>query len=125
MSFGSNGIGKFLGDSIKQQFMPWTGSSSGENNLVGNWLLPGIYTAYGTVMDRQEEIAEETRINEQESAAVVEGEKKVASDKITAAAAATAAKLKKRRGYKATILTSEDPSIMTSNETQGAEMLGG
>ena len=117
---------KFLGDWTKQQSMPWQGSSNTVTNLFGNILTPGLYTAYGTYTDRQEEIGAETKINEQEAATAAEAEKQASADKITAAAAATAERLKKRKGYKATILTGDDPSsIMASNAPQGAEMLGG
>ena len=111
---------------FKTQIMPWQGSGSTIDNLVLNSTPVGGYRAMyeDPKNEKDAQIEAEQKANDAALAAQEAADKQAAADALTAAATAEAEKLRKRKGYKATILTGTNQEALGGVVTGKATMLG-
>jgi hypothetical protein len=120
----SSGVGKVFKAITLDQFMPWRGDSDPISNLAGNIFMPGVYTGVGMYKEQKEEKEAEAAATEKAAAEAAAAEEKANADSLAAAAEAESEKLRKRKGYKATILTGTNQDSLGPAPTGKAALMG-
>jgi len=120
----SSGVGRVWKDLSLDQLMPWRGGSDSITNLAGNIFAPGAYSLYGEYSDQKDEKEAEAEATEKAASEAAAAEEKANADALAAAAEAESEKLRKRKGYKATILTGTNQDSLGPAPTGKAALMG-